>query len=149
MRHSMTKCTVMKTLQFGLVAAISTALVAHASSDSIFHESEASDLSEFLWKNRPIVVFSDSPNDPNYIRQLELLHQRTEDLEEREVVVLTDTDPSASGPLRKQLRPRGFMLVIIGKDGEVKLRKPFPWSVREISRAIDKMPLRQQEVLNR
>ena len=149
MRHSMTKCTVMKTLQIGLVAAISSAALAHASSDSLFHDSRELDLSDFLWKSRPIVVFSDSPNDPNFIRQLELLHQRTEDLEERDVVVLTDTDPSASGPLRKQLRPRGFMLVIIGKDGEVKLRKPFPWSVREISRAIDKMPLRQQEVLNR
>ena len=32
------------------------------------------------------------------------------------------------------------------KDGQVKLRKPFPWDVREISRAIDKFPLRRQEI---
>jgi hypothetical protein len=36
--------------------------------------------------------------------------------------------------------------VIMGKDGEVELRKPRPWDVREISRTIDKMPLRQQEI---
>ena len=44
------------------------------------------------------------------------------------------------------LRPRGFGLVVMGKDGRVAQRKPTPWSVREISRAIDKLPLRQQEL---
>ncbi len=112
-------------------------------------EAVAEDLSDYLWKNRPIVVFADSPIDPNFIRQMELLEDFAEDLEERDVVVLTDTAPEAAGPLRRKLRPRGFMFVLLGKDGEVKLRKPFPWSVREISRVIDKMPLRQQEMLNR
>jgi hypothetical protein len=32
------------------------------------------------------------------------------------------------------------------KDGEVELRKPAPWDVREITRTIDKMPSRQQEL---
>ena len=41
------------------------------------------------------------------------------------------------------------MLVIIGKDGSVKQRKPLPWNVRELSRSIDKMPLRQQEMRDR
>ena len=31
-------------------------------------------------------------------------------------------------------------------DGQVKLRKPLPWDVRELTRSIDKMPLRQQEI---
>lgn len=70
-------------------------------------------------------------------------------LEERDVVVLTDTDPSARAPLRQKLRPRGFALVVIDKDGGVKLRKPTPWSVRELTRTIDKMPTREQEVRER
>jgi len=48
--------------------------------------------------------------------------------------------------LRTKLRPRGFMLVLIGKDGGVKLRKPLPWDVRELSRTIDTMPMRQREM---
>jgi hypothetical protein len=36
--------------------------------------------------------------------------------------------------------------VLVGKDGGNKLRKPFPWDVREISRSIDKMPMRQREI---
>jgi len=103
-------------------------------------------LDDFLWVNRPIVVLADSPDDPRFLEQLRLLEERLPDLKERDVVVITDTDPSQKTDLRQALRPRGFMLVLIGKDGGIKLRKPSPWSVREISRVIDKMPMRRQEI---
>ena len=74
-------------------------------------------LADLLWIKRPVVVFADSPKDPNFIRQ--------------------------------KLRPRGFSLVLMDKDGEPEIRKPLPWDVREISRAIDKFPLRLQEVQDR
>ncbi|MEM9871198.1 MAG: DUF4174 domain-containing protein [Pseudomonadota bacterium] len=106
-------------------------------------------MQQFVWEKRPIVVFADSPNDPNFGLQMEYLQERVADLAERDVIVLTDTDPGAAGPLREALRPRGFMLVLIGKDGGVKLRKPFPWDVRELSRTIDKMPVRQREIRDR
>lgn len=106
-------------------------------------------IESFLWTNRPIVVFADSPADPRFIEQLELLEDQIEALRARDVVVLTDTDPSANSALRTDLRPRGYMMVLIGKDGGVKLRKPFPWDVRELSRVIDKMPMRQQEIRDR
>ncbi|MBV1896322.1 MAG: DUF4174 domain-containing protein [Rhodobacteraceae bacterium] len=108
-----------------------------------------SDLNEFLWTKRVIVVFADSPADPRYIEQIDLLNGELAALGERDVLVLTDTDPKALSPIRTQLRPRGFSMVLIGKDGGVKLRKPRPWSVREISRSIDKFPDRQREVEDR
>ena len=101
---------------------------------------------DFLWVARPVVVFADTPNDPAFIEQMELLAARPEALVERDVVVITDTDPEARNALRQALRPRGFMLVLIGKDGQVEIRKPLPWSVRELTRSIDKMPMRQQEL---
>ncbi|WP_343032062.1 DUF4174 domain-containing protein [Roseovarius bejariae] len=110
---------------------------------------ETADLSEFLWIKRPLIVFADSPADPRYTLQMEYLTERLEDLDERDIVVLTDTDPSADSALRERLHPRGFMLVLIGKDGTIYLRKPLPWDVREISRVIDKMPMRQQEMRDR
>lgn len=115
----------------------------------VYLETDAPDLSEFVWEKRPIIVFADSPNDPNFSLQMEYLRDRADDLIERDVVVLVDTDPATVGPLREKLRPRGFMLVLIGKDGGVKLRKPFPWDVRELSRTIDKMPMRQREIRDR
>ena len=48
--------------------------------------------------------------------------------------------------VRTALRPRAFGMVLIDKDGVIKLRKPSPWDVREIARSIDKTALRQQEV---
>ena len=112
----------------------------------VFSQASETDLNQFVWKKRPIVVVADSDADPRYTEQIELLMAKLHDLEERDVVVLTDTDPSAKSELRLKLRPRGFMLAIIGKDGGVKLRKPFPWDVREITRSIDKMPLRKREL---
>ncbi len=106
------------------------------------------ELDAFKWTARPIVVFADSAVDPAFQRQIELLTARTEDLVERDVVLITDTDPAARSALRTKLRPRGFMLTLIGKDGGVKLRKPFPWDVRELTRQIDKMPIRRQEILD-
>lgn len=104
-----------------------------------------STLDDWLWLKRPVVVFADSPNDPRFVEQMRLLEERSDALVARDVVVLTDTAPKERGAIRKSLRPRGFMLAILAKDGTVVARKPAPWDVREISRSIDKLPLRQQE----
>ncbi len=109
---------------------------------------EAADISldEYIWTYRPIVIFADAPADPRFREQIKLLQERPEALIERDVIVIIDSDPAARSAVRMKLRPRGFQLTLIGKDGRVNLRKPFPWDVREISRAIDKWPLRQDEI---
>lgn len=142
-------------LAFAPVAAIAqpvvpTSIVAEWEADrTIVFDATSIDLDDLIWVARPVVVFSDSPNDPRFLQQLELLNARMDELAERDVIVLVDTDPDAESAMRLRLRPRGFMLVIIGKDGEIELRKPDPRDVREITRTIDKMPLRQQEVVDR
>lgn len=103
-------------------------------------------LDDFLWVKRPIVVFADAAADPRFVEQMRFLESDIEELLLRDVVVMTDTDRKSGSALRKKLRPRGFMLALIDKDGEVKLRKPAPWTVREITRSIDKWPTRQQEI---
>ncbi|SHG43167.1 DUF4174 domain-containing protein [Cognatishimia maritima] len=107
------------------------------------------DISEFQWINRLVVVFSDSPADPRFVQQMEMLEARPDELAERDVIVLSDSNPAAESALRTKYRPRGFMMVLVGKDGTVYLRKPLPWDVREISRSIDKLPTRQQEIRDR
>ena len=114
--------------------------------DMLIEPAGTSDLSEFRWRKRPVVVFADDVMDPAFTEQIELLRDGARDLLARDVVVLVDTDPAARSPLRLRMRPRGFMLVLVGKDGDLKIRKPFPWDVREISRSIDKMPMRQREI---
>jgi hypothetical protein len=101
-------------------------------------------LDEYRWVARPIVVFADSPLDPRVAQQVEALEARQDELDERDVIVIVDTE--AESDLRRALRPRDFQFVLIGKDGQVKYRKPDPVSVREIIRLIDRMPLRLQEI---
>lgn len=112
----------------------------------VIQDAAVTDLNEFKWKKRPVVVFADSADDPAFIEQMELLVARAADLTERDVVVVVDTDPDARSAIRLKMRPRGFMLTLVGKDGELKIRKPFPWSVREITASIDKMPIRKREI---
>ena len=132
---------------FAVAAFIFIPFLSLAENNVIFVEvTKDIDLSSYRWTHRPIVVFANSPEDVNYISQITILESELNQLLVRDVVVLTDTNPSEVSPLRELLRPRGFALLLIGKDGQVKLRKPFPWSVRELSRAIDKMPMRRQEL---
>ncbi|MBF9047678.1 DUF4174 domain-containing protein [Rhodobacterales bacterium LSUCC0031] len=103
-------------------------------------------LEEFLWIARPLIVFADSPADPRVREQLQMLADRPDVLAERDVVIIVDTDPSEETALRRALRPRGFSLVIVQKDGRVGLRRPSPRDVREIVRGIDNFALRQEEM---
>ena len=115
--------------------------------ENYFREVEKNtNIKGFEWAQRPIVIFANSDKDPNFISQMEFLSQDIKALKERDIVVLVDTNPSVPSALRKKLRPHGFAFILIGKDGQVKLRKPSPWNIREIARVIDKMPIRQQEI---
>ena len=98
---------------------------------------------------RPVVVFADSPNDPAFVRQMELLARYYDELAARDVILVTDTDPANPSALRKKLRPRGFSLVLMDKDWKPSIRKPLPWEGREIINSIDKMPIARNEALER
>ena len=103
-------------------------------------------LDELLWVARPVVVFADTPNDPRFTQQLRMLEDRAEELAARDAVILVDTDPGTLGPLRRELRPRGFGVVLIDKDGTVVRRHPNPISARELINQIDRLPSRRQEI---
>jgi hypothetical protein len=122
------------------------AQAAAAGPDTVTDASEPQPtLDALLWIARPIVVFADTPNDPRFSQQLEMLDERAGELEDRDVVVLIDTDPAARGPLRQELRPRGFNLVLVDKDGAVVQRRPAPTTARELINLIDRLPSRRQE----
>lgn len=107
------------------------------------------DPDDFLWEWRILAVMADTPNDPAFLRQMREIEERQGDLFERDVVVLVDSSRNSGSILRQRLRPRGFMLAIIDKDGEVKQRRPAPRDVRELNAVIDRFPLRRQEILER
>lgn len=108
----------------------------------------AVDLEALKYVSRLLVVFAPAPEDPSFLRQMSLLAEDRGELAERDFVLVVDTDPAAMSALRTKLRPSGFTLLVVDKDGKTALRKPRPWSVREIVRAIDKLPSRQSEIMD-
>ena len=104
------------------------------------------DLDALKWTARPIVIFADNPNDPRLVQQLEEFEGRKDELDERDVVILVDTDPATKSDLRIRFRPRDFRVLVLGKDGEVKYRKSNPVTAREVIRLIDRFPIRRDEV---
>ena len=133
-------------LVFTALLLVSFAKVADTEESYFIKVEKNTNIKGFEWAQRPIVIFANSDKDPNFISQMEFLSQDIKALKERDIVVLVDTNPSVPSALRKKLRPHGFAFILIGKDGQVKLRKPSPWNIREIARVIDKMPIRQQEI---
>jgi hypothetical protein len=106
------------------------------------------DMADLLYTARAVVVFAPALQDPRYVQQMELLAQDRGELAARDVVVIVDTDPAAKSAVRSLLRPSGFAVVIIDKDGKTAQRKPRPTSLREITRIIDSLPSRRGELLD-
>ena len=104
---------------------------------------------DLIFLRRPVIIFADSPNDPAFLQQMELLKRYYAELDARDVILITDTDPANPSALRKKLRPRGFSVVLMDKDWKPMIRKPLPWEGREIVNSIDKMPIARSEALEK
>lgn len=103
-------------------------------------------LAQYKWEARPVIVFADSDKDPRFQKQVSALSARSDDMAERDVVILLDTDPDADSALRRKFRPRDFQILLIGKDGQIKLRRPHPITAEDLNRQIDRMPMRRREM---
>jgi hypothetical protein len=135
----------------GLAPALVAVRTALAEGAAPFAPVPASEVVEadLLYLFRPVIVFADTPSDPAFIRQMELLQRSFADLAARDVILITDTDPANPSALRRKLRPRGFSLVLMDKDWKPSIRKPLPWEGREVVNSIDKMPMARTESLER
>jgi len=133
----------------GPAATIQAATQTGVSADIGIGPHDAAEISraDSLLRLRPVLIFADSPDSPEFIHQLQLVERDLADLAGRDVVVLLDSDSRGDGEWRRALRPRGFSLVILDKDLRPVARKPSPMSVREMVRTIDSLPSRRQELL--
>lgn len=97
--------------------------------------------------HRLVIVVSRS-GDPRAAQQHALLQQDEAALRERDVVV-QDVTPEAARRDRPELgvsEHAAFALLLVGKDGTVKLRRDAPVPAAAITALIDTMPMRQQEM---
>jgi hypothetical protein len=111
------------------------------------------------WENRVLLVFAPDADSTLYLRQQETLSDAEPGLNERDVVVISvledivsmkerPAEPVSADDLRgaHDVLPHQFRVVLIGKDGGVKLRQEEPILAADLFALIDSMPMRKQEI---
>lgn len=114
-------------------------------------------LSELTWKNRVLVAFGGAM-DGRLRQQITLLMKNTDDLADRDMIVLQvsgDTVSTIFGSapdldadaLRAGAKASGdeFQVILVGKDGGIKLRSNQVVGDVELFDLIDRMPMRRAE----
>lgn len=105
---------------------------------------DKAELDALQWQARPVVIFADTSAEDGYREQIGLLEQAEAGLAERDIVVLS-VDAEADS-LRSALGVDGFALLLVGKDGGVKLRSDSPVTPDRLFETIDRMPMRRNEM---
>ncbi|RZA09221.1 MAG: DUF4174 domain-containing protein [Proteobacteria bacterium] len=103
----------------------------------------AEDPIDKLWQSRVIVLLGER-EIPDVKAQTKILQRGAAELKERQVEILNEQRPS--GLLHKRYgHGEGFLVILIGKDGEEKLRSLKPVALEKITKLIDSMPMRKDE----
>ena len=119
----------------------------------------AADLGDYLWKNRPLLLFAPTDSDPRLIETIKRIEAKRCDVADRDMVigaVVTEGNSTLDGRAidageSQQLRNRfaigenAFTVLLIGKDGGEKLRVNEIPDLRAVFAVIDGMPMRNRE----
>lgn len=138
---------------------ITTALLISACSGA-----DAGELFEdYLWQKRLVLVFAPRSDDPRLFEQRAILERDQDGLKQRDIVswefvyldsVAVDGEQKvhlSTNPFYNEydVGIRDFAFILIGKDGEIKMRKDKPISTDSLYETIDAMPMRQREIQER
>ena len=136
------------------------AVVAFSAGASQSELEGAVDLSQYEWKNRLVFVFAPTREEPSFHTFHESLMAREADVANRDLVVFEllesepstkdgeSLDPAAARLLRERfgVADGAFSVILVGKDGGVKLDRQQQTSLEDIFALIDSMPMRQHEM---
>jgi len=107
----------------------------------------AEPLKEHIWKHRVIVTFSASKDTPERLLHIEQIEQYQCQFSDRDLVHIDLIAGSNDYRLLSQrfsVSGTDFRLVLVGKDGGVKLSTGRP-TLEPVFTLIDAMPMRQRE----
>ncbi len=121
---------------------------------------DAIDLKQYQWKNRLLLIFSPAAETPAYRALKRELAQQAGEVRERQLLVFHVLEQGQSFLNGQQISPAGaeslrqgfgvapgtFTVVLVGKDGGVKLKREARVALADIFGLIDSMPMRRQEM---
>ena len=118
------------------------------------------DLAQFQWKNRLLFIFAQDVSHPLFKGLQSQIAAQKAGVEERDLIVF---EVPAQGPARMNTNPldqqeadsirnhfalpsNAFSLILVGKDGDIKLQREDRVDLSAIFGLIDSMPMRQREM---
>jgi len=118
------------------------------------------DLSDYRWKNRLLFIFAPSTTNATFLAMDKRLAQTALEIEDRYMIIFRIFENSPSRVSDKPLLPGDdkalrrhfgietgrFTVVLVGKDGGVKLVAHRDADLQSIFNLIDSMPMRQKEM---
>ena len=118
------------------------------------------DLSQFRWKNRLLFLFAPNRSHPLFERLQKSLTTQKAEVADRDMVVfevlesgsskmnMSGLDPQVAQSLREKfdVQTGRFAVILVGKDGGIKLNRRDPTQLADIFALIDAMPMRQEEM---
>jgi len=116
------------------------------------HANAADVLSSMRWKKRVLVVSALKPDNPSLIRQRQIFTDAHQAMDERDVVLVEAIgSTNTAQEIRKKLSiaPGEFWALLVGKDGHIALSSQTELSASYLSRVIDAMPMRKDEMRKR
>jgi hypothetical protein len=112
---------------------------------AMIHASRASQLDDWKWKNRVLVVVG--PAEDAAVRQQRQIYQSAANgMSERQIVLTEALDDTARSREIRSADGKRFHAFLIGKDGHVALSSDKPLSADFLFQRIDAMPMRQDEM---
>jgi len=108
----------------------------------------AEPLTQYLWKHRVVMSFSAAESTPERISLLKQIEQYQCEFDDRQMVHIDLIAGSSDHQLLSRqfsVPNKEFNLVLLGKDGDVKLLTSQP-SLANLLTLIDTMPMRQREL---
>ena len=112
-------------------------------------EAQDDPLARYRWKVRVLVVLAADPESPALAEQKRQIASLKGGAGERDLVLVQPPAGSAEASAlrtRLGLNDEPFQAVLVGKDGNTKLRAATPITARELTATIDAMPMRQDEM---
>lgn len=116
-------------------------------------------LSSIQWKNRVLLVMSEDPYDPMVKQQISLFTEDDEEMKERKLVLLQVFPefylmggPSAIRRTSEEVyfdyksSKKSFEMILVGLDGDEKMRWTKLMRPDDVYAIIDSMPMRRYEI---
>ena len=117
-------------------------------------------IDQFRWKNRIVVLFSSDSGSDAYQTQVNIFSSLKKELLDRDLILISLFDnecstlngetisDSSDKSIRDSLSASdlSYSIILIGKDGGVKLKREMVLEPEELFHVIDRMPMRQREI---